>query len=118
LQAVIFGTGAPGEWSPASAFDPNKNTIYFNFDEDMQFLFGIMSEYGDRPSTNGPVPGDPNFAIRISGEATEQPDDSKRYSRKGAIYYDENLQQTFERDTDTSGSRTDKKAKDTLRYHF
>jgi hypothetical protein len=43
--------------------------------------------------------------------------DSVRFLNKGAIYYDENLLQTFERDTDTSGVRSDKQAKDTLPYH-
>jgi hypothetical protein len=44
-------------------------------------------------------------------------DDSKRFIRKGVIYFDENLGVTIERDSDTSGQRTDKKAKDTLKRH-
>jgi RHS repeat-associated protein len=72
LQAVIFGSGPPGAWSPGG-YDPKKKTIYFNFDEEMQQIFGIMGEYGGRPSTEKPEPGD-ELSNKLKDLSNTEPD--------------------------------------------
>jgi hypothetical protein len=105
LQTVIINSGT-ADGATSGKFDPHKNG------------------YGERPE--GLDTRSPEFAKRVSedaGKALEiEPSknenvDPDRFKRKGAIYYDENLGQTLERDTDTSGQMTHKKAKDTLRRH-
>ena len=108
---------------------PNDVTVYtFDFGEDNQFLFGAMADYGERPSTRGPKWADPMHAIRISSEATENPNeadyqsmlkikqhmDSIKYTKKGAKYYDRRLRNNFYRDTDSTGVSTKEPVTDTL----
>lgn len=37
----------------------------------MQFIFGLMGSYGERPSSRGPEWGESDHAIEISAKATE-----------------------------------------------
>jgi RHS repeat-associated protein len=41
----------------------------------------------------------------------------ERFKKKGTVYYDKNLNHTIERDTDSTGTLSDKKATDTLPAH-
>jgi hypothetical protein len=82
LQAVIYGSGKPGEWSPGG-FDPLKKTIYFNFDEEMQQVFGFMAEYGERPSTESPEPGD-ELGNKLKERAGTEPDREHGDDESGA----------------------------------
>ena len=50
--------------------------------------------------------------LKASNSMTEE---SGRFFKKGVIYYDEDFRDNIERTSDTTGQRTDKDAKDTLR---
>ena len=52
-----------------------------------------------------------------SKKSESNPDNPQRFTRKGAIYYDKNIEHTIERDTDSTGKLSDKKPKDTMERH-
>lgn len=123
----IWGSTEDMENSPAAPAGKWVNVHSFDFGEDMQLIFGLMSEFGERPSLRGPERGDDMHAIKISGEGTEDPNekdyenmrrighkDSIRFFLKGAVYHNRRFHQNFRRDTDSSGVPTDEPATDTL----
>jgi RHS repeat-associated protein len=68
---MIYGSGS-GDDSPATPAGANTKIIgTVNFDDDLQLILGLTLDYGERPSTSGPKPGDPFHAINIAGKATE-----------------------------------------------
>src|SRR5258708_36959826 len=98
----------------------------YDLGEDVQMVFGIMGDYGERPYLRLES-ADDMHAIKISGEATDNPNendyqnmykishkDSSRFFKKGAIYHNRTLHRNFKRDTDSSGVPTDEPAHDTL----
>jgi RHS repeat-associated protein len=122
---VVWGSG-DGRGVPGNAFDPNKFTVNLFFGDDEQTAFGAAASFGH---PNNPDE-DRVDANEISGKASEesnadgiqkypkQPsqngDDPKRFTRKGAIYYNPYLHHNIRRNTDSTGEMTDLPAKDTL----
>jgi RHS repeat-associated protein len=126
---AVFTYGS-GDGSGYGSPPADGVTVYtFDFGDDMQFLFGIMGEYGERPK--GGIDRNDEIemhAIKISGEATDPVNeedyqnmrkiqahkDSIKYFNKGALYYNRKLNTNIYRDTDTTGEPTDKPTMDTL----
>ena len=109
-QAIIWGSGSGEGWNPGG-FDPLKKTIYFNFDEDMQRIFGIMGEYGGRPSTEMPEPGD-ELGNKLSEKANTEPDGDKEKLVPNASYMDGDGMKTWKLRTNENGH-----IKDTIRHN-
>ncbi|HMG68760.1 MAG TPA: hypothetical protein VK588_13770, partial [Chitinophagaceae bacterium] len=126
----------PGE-AAADKYDPNRP--FFYIDQDGMAVIGLATlGRVDRPEMpDAELAGDLLETTREAlenpkeGISTIEPDDDKskttkpaqdakvidpkRFSRKGAIYYDRELNHNILRDTDTTGTLTDLPAKDTLR---
>jgi len=108
IQMVIFGSGAPGAWSPGD-FDPLKKTIYFNFDEDMQEIFDATSEIG-RPEQTPTAPGD-DLGNKLKDASNQEPDEKKgEQGMANAEYYTGNGTESIR--TDQNGH-----TKDTIRWN-
>jgi len=125
----IWGTGEDMESGPSSPAGHWVEVHSFDFGEDTQFMFDLMSEYGEHPGkSKGMEWADEMHAIKISKEATDVPNeedyqnmmrikqhnDSIKFIKRGAVYHDRRLGFNIWRDTDTSGTMTDKPTKDTL----
>jgi RHS repeat-associated protein len=66
------GGSGDGEGSPTTPATPGMTVGTVDFGDDMQLLFGIMGEYGERPAMSLEW-GDEMHANKISGEATDDP---------------------------------------------
>ena len=110
LQAIIYGSGAPGAWSPGG-YDPLKHTIYFNFDEQMQSIFSAMGEYGGRPSTESPEPGD-ELGNKLKEKASTEPDGDKEKLAPNASYTGGDGKNVYHLRTDSKGHVVD-----TIKYN-
>jgi hypothetical protein len=127
------GESGNGTDAIGSQYDPNKHTIYL--DKDAMFAIDQAHGYGDRiPDLEDLTPyglldfllgtketeGEDGVRSKASnGQTNGNPGstpsvDPKRFSRKGAIYYNPNLHSNIRRDTDSTGELTDLPAKDTL----
>jgi len=67
----VWGSGEDMEGGPGELAGSGVTVKSFDFGEDMQFLFGLMAGYGERPSLEGPERSDPTFAKEIGDKATE-----------------------------------------------
>jgi hypothetical protein len=84
LQAVTYGGGAPGAWSPGG-FDPRKKTMYVFLGEDEMLALGLPAGYlatKERPEMDG------EFANEIGEKVNTEPDNkgSTRNYGVGAEY--------------------------------
>ena len=82
-------------------------------DELLEFLITTAETSGNGRLARKAAKGTSNV-----GSAAGPIFDAKRFSRKGAIYYDSDLQHNIRRDTDSTGELTDLPAKDTLPGHY
>jgi hypothetical protein len=127
---LIFGSG-DGEDSPGTPVGPGMTVKSFDFGEDTQLLFGIMCEFGERPSMSLEW-GDETHAIKISGEATDEANeqdyqnmlrikahlDSVREGKQGVKYYSRRTGKNIYRDTDTTSTLYDQPVQDTIPQYF
>jgi hypothetical protein len=125
---LIWGSGEDMESGVAERVGTGVEVHSFDFGEDNQFLFGVLTgAFAERPEV-GVEGADPFHAAEISSKATEtrneadyqnmmrikQHNDSISFIKKGALYYDRQKSRNIRRDTDSTGELTDKPAKDTL----
>jgi RHS repeat-associated protein len=73
LQAIIFATGAPGQWSPGG-FDPYKQTLYIDLSQENQDAIGMGTSYGDNPFSKPEV--DDETANKMVDAVNTEPGDS------------------------------------------
>jgi RHS repeat-associated protein len=72
IQAIIYGSGAPGQWSPGG-FDPYKQTLYIDFGEDAQSALGMAAGYLENPFEQ-PEAGSEDLANKLKEAANLEPD--------------------------------------------
>ena len=82
---MIYGSDETGEHGLHNPVGYGVTVKSFDFGEDTQLIFGLMGEYGERPSLRGPEWGDQDHAIKISGKGTESPNEEHYQNMKHIV---------------------------------